>query len=105
MVTQVAEPPRASPRSSWVKMPWIDSPTRRMPDMGESDLHSVAFPRLDEVYLTALERCVGALRKTYRAGEKLFEAGRQYPKFFVVKSGEVEIVDDSGSSRKTVTLH
>jgi CRP-like cAMP-binding protein len=31
----------------------------------------------------------------YRAGEKLIEVGERDFKFFVVKSGEIEILDDS----------
>ena len=41
----------------------------------------------------------------YRDGETLFEAGDRDFKFFVVKSGEVEIVDESGETPKTVTVH
>ena len=64
--------------------------------MAEHDLHSVAFPKLDEAQMAALERCPLTSSSDYRDGEKLFEAGDRDFKFFVVKSGEVEIVDDSG---------
>ena len=40
----------------------------------------------------------------YRDGEKLFEAGDRDFKFFVVKSGEVEIVDESGETPKTIAI-
>jgi thioredoxin reductase (NADPH) len=55
--------------------------------------------------MAALGRCHKATLKRYRAGEKLFEAGECNCKFFVVKSGEVEIVDDSGETPKTVRVH
>ena len=64
--------------------------------MAEHDLHAVAFPRLDEAQMAALERCPLTTLKRYRDGEKLFEAGERDFKFFVVKSGEVEILDESG---------
>ena len=46
--------------------------------------------------MAALGRCPLTKLRRYRDGEKLFEAGDRDSKFFVVKSGEVEIVDDSG---------
>jgi thioredoxin reductase (NADPH) len=73
--------------------------------MAEHDLYAVAFPSLNEAQMAALERCPKISLKRFRAGEKLFEAGDWDCKFFVVKSGEVEIVDDSGEERKTVVVH
>ena len=72
--------------------------------MAEHDLHAVAFPRLDEAQMAALGRCPLTMLRRYRDGEKLFEAGDRDCKFFVVKSGEVEIVDDSGEEPKTITV-
>src|SRR5438270_927341 len=57
------------------------------------------------VHLAALGQCIKAVLKRCRAGEKLFEAGERDGKFFVVKSGEVEIVDESGEAPRTVTVH
>ena len=73
--------------------------------MAEHDLHAVAFPKLDEAQLAALGRCPLTKLRQYRDGEKLFEAGDRDSKFFVVKSGEVEIVDESGETPKTVAVH
>ena len=72
--------------------------------MAEHDLHAVAFPRLDEAQLAALDGCPLTKLKHFRDGEKLFEAGERDCNFFVVKSGEVEIVDDSGEEPKIVTI-
>ena len=72
--------------------------------MAEHDLHAVAFPTLDEAQIAALGRCPLTTLKRYRDGEKLFEVGDRDFKFFVVKSGEVEIVDESGETPKTVTV-
>src|SRR6266542_6046570 len=43
--------------------------------------------------------------KTCRDGQTLFSVGDRDFKFFIVKSGEVEIVDHSGDQPKTVTVH
>jgi thioredoxin reductase (NADPH) len=71
--------------------------------MPEHNLHEVAFPRLDEAQLAALERF--GTRKTFGDGRALFAAGERGFKFFVVLSGRVEIVDRSGDKPRTVTVH
>jgi thioredoxin reductase (NADPH) len=73
--------------------------------MPEHDLHSVAFPRLGPAQIAALEHCPLTKRKTYRDGEKLFETGQRNCKFFLIKSGQVEIIDESGDTPRTVTVH
>src|SRR4029077_15898045 len=73
--------------------------------MAENDLRAVAFPTLNEVQLASLERCPLTLFKRYRDGEKLFEAGQRDCNFYVVKSGAVEILDESGEMPKTITVH
>jgi thioredoxin reductase (NADPH) len=73
--------------------------------MAEHDLQSIAFPTLDEAQITRLSGCTAAASRSYRDGQTLFAVGDQDMKFFVVTSGEVEIVDSSGDERKTVTVH
>ncbi len=73
--------------------------------MNEPNLMSVAFPTLDEAQISQLASCTDAAPKLFRDGQKLFAAGQRNPNFFVLKSGEVEIVDYSGDERKTVTVH
>jgi thioredoxin reductase (NADPH) len=73
--------------------------------MAEHDLHAVAFPKLNEAQMASLGHCVKASLKRYGIREKLFEVGDRDFKFFVVKSGEVEIVDESGETPKTVAVH
>src|ERR1043165_7493620 len=73
--------------------------------MAEPDLRGVAFPTLDAARIAELERCVHASLKRYHAGEALFKVGDRDFKFFVIKSGEVEIVDPTGDTPKTVTAH
>lgn len=73
--------------------------------MAEHDLRAVAFPRLDESQMAALGRCPLTVLKRYRGGDKLFEAGARDFKFFIVKSGTVDIVDESADTPKTIAVH
>jgi thioredoxin reductase (NADPH) len=72
--------------------------------MAEYDLHAVAFPSLDDSQLAALGRCAGASLRQHQAGQKLIEVGERDFKFFVVKSGEIEILDESGETPKTIAV-
>jgi thioredoxin reductase (NADPH) len=73
--------------------------------MNEHNLQSVAFPKLDETQIGKLAGCTHAEPKWFRDGQVLFAVGQRNMNFFVVKSGEVEIVDRSGDEPKTVTIH
>jgi thioredoxin reductase (NADPH) len=73
--------------------------------MSENDLRAIAFPTVDPRYLAALEHCTKTVRRRFRAGEKLFEAGDRLPRFFVVKSGEIEIVDESRDVPTVLARH
>src|ERR1017187_10542191 len=73
--------------------------------MDEHNLRSVAFPKLDDAQISQLARCTDAAPKLFRDGQVLFAVGQRNMNFFVVKSGEVEIVDRSGDEPKTVTIH
>src|SRR5205085_5197391 len=53
----------------------------------------------------ALGRCSMTRLRRFSADEKLFASCDRDPRFFVIKSGEVEIVDESGEAPKTVTVH
>jgi thioredoxin reductase (NADPH) len=73
--------------------------------MAAHDLHAVAFPKLTAAQLDGLGRCARTKLRPFRAGETLFAACDRDPRFFVVKTGEVEIVDGSGDRPATVTVH
>ena len=73
--------------------------------MAAHDLQAAAFPTLDSGQIASLERCASVSRKTFRRGEALFRVGDREFKFFVVVSGEVEIVDESGDAPSVVTSH
>src|SRR2546425_548419 len=72
--------------------------------MAERDLNSVILPRLDDAQMAALGRCAGATLKHYRAGDKLIEVGERDFKFFVVKSGEIQILDESSETPKILAV-
>jgi thioredoxin reductase (NADPH) len=73
--------------------------------MAEHNLQSIAFPTLNEAQISELARCTTATPKLFRDGQTFFTVGDRDFKFFIVKSGEVEIVDHSGDEPKTVTIH
>ncbi len=73
--------------------------------MAERDLQSIAFPNLDEAQIARLSGCTAAVSRSFQDGHKLFAVGDRDFKFFVVKSGEVEIVDYSGDEPKRVVVH
>jgi thioredoxin reductase (NADPH) len=73
--------------------------------MAEPDLRAVAFPTLDEAQMAKLGRCTGSSLKRYRDGERLFQVGERDFPFFVVKSGAVEVLDESGDAPRTVAVH
>ena len=73
--------------------------------MAEPTLHSVAFPTLDDAQIRELSRCTAAAPKVYRDGQTLIAVGDRDFKFFIVRSGEIEIIDHSGDAPKTVVIH
>lgn len=73
--------------------------------MTEHDLQATAFPKLTEAQLDSLASCSLTKRRTFPDGEKLFEVGQSDWKFFVVKRGRVEIVDESGEQARTIHVH
>ncbi|HJX21857.1 MAG TPA: cyclic nucleotide-binding domain-containing protein, partial [Steroidobacteraceae bacterium] len=72
--------------------------------MPQRDLRAIAFPKLDEARIAEVGPCGAASLKRVQAGQTLFRAGDRDFKFFVIKSGEVEIVDPTGETPKTVTV-
>lgn len=73
--------------------------------MAGQDLHSVAFPVLDHTQIAALAGCSAASLQRYPDGHVLIKVGDQDFKFFVVKSGSIEILDEWGDTPTRVTLH
>lgn len=72
--------------------------------MAEQDLNAIGFPTLTETQMAALERYADAAPKKFPAGAALFRAGDRDPKFYVIRSGEIEIVDVTGEEPKTLRV-
>jgi thioredoxin reductase (NADPH) len=72
--------------------------------MAEQDLNAIGFPTLTETQMAALERYANAAPKKFPAGAALFHAGDRDPKFYVIRSGEIEIVDVTGEEPKTLRV-
>lgn len=62
-----------------------------------------AFPTLTEEQLSIVKEF--ATCKTYKNGDVLFKAGETGFRFHVIKSGEIEIIDRTGHTPKTVLIH
>jgi thioredoxin reductase (NADPH) len=73
--------------------------------MAQFDLHEIAFPTLTDEQMTKLSGCTGASISTYSAGDVLVHAGDRDFKFFVIRSGEVEILDQTGDRPTTIAVH
>jgi len=73
--------------------------------MAEHNLWAAAFPKLGEAQLAELAKCPNTKLRHFQDGEFLFEAGERDYCFFIIKSGQVEIVDKTGDSPKTVVVH
>jgi thioredoxin reductase (NADPH) len=65
--------------------------------------HQLAFPKLSEAEV----ECLAGLAKlcSFRDGETIFEAGQRGVPFYVVESGGIAIVDESGAAPKTIVVH
>ena len=60
--------------------------------MAEHTLDSIAFPVLNEGQIAQAADCTTLSPKQYRNGETLIAIGDRAFKFFIVKSGEIEIL-------------
>src|SRR5918994_1765277 len=72
--------------------------------MPTSDLQTAAFPKLGDRHISALEQCDKTVLRRYRRGEKIFRVGEREFKFFVIKEGEIEILDESSETPKTIAV-
>lgn len=63
-------------------------------------LRCLGFPTLRESQIEELGRCAGASLKRYQDGQTLLRVAERDFKFLVVKSGEVETIDESDESPK-----
>ena len=72
--------------------------------MAVHDLNAIAFPTLREEQIAQLARYADAPPKRFPAGEALFRCGDRDSKLFVIESGELELIDDTGEKPKTIRV-
>jgi thioredoxin reductase (NADPH) len=72
--------------------------------MAVQDLNAIGFPTLSEPQIARLGRYAGAPPKKFRKGQALFRRGDRDSKFFVIKSGELEVVHKTGETPKTIRV-
>jgi thioredoxin reductase (NADPH) len=70
-----------------------------------TELQSTAFPKFDDGQLEAFGHCSMTKRKVYHDGDALVRVGERDPRFYIILSGKVEIVDESGDSPRSVVVH
>ena len=73
--------------------------------MPEHTLQSVAFPVLNEDQIAQIASCTAIVPKHYKDGEVLIAFGERDVKFLIVRSGEVEIIDNFDDTPKTIAIH
>lgn len=71
--------------------------------MVDKNIYNLAYPKLTDTQLDALDKF--AVLKSFQDGEILFKAGESNFKFFVIKTGNVEIFEGFNSRKRTVTVH
>ena len=71
--------------------------------MSKTDLEAIAFPRLSDKQLDAIDDV--ATLCAFPDGAALFEAGDTDFRFFVVRQGAVEIVESTSGRQRRVTIH
>ncbi len=69
------------------------------------ELNQIAFPTLDATLIAELARCSDASLQRYEDGETLIEVGDRDFQFHIVTSGAIEILDVSGDTPRTITVH
>ena len=73
--------------------------------MAEYTLHSIAFPVLTQDQIAQVANCTTVEPRKFRDGDTLISVGDRNLKFFIVKSGQIEIVDYSGDAPRTIAMH
>src|SRR5947209_1980397 len=73
--------------------------------MIEHTLQAAAFPLLSEAQIAQITECTPVLPRFCADGETLISVGDRTMKFYIVISGEIEIIDYSGEVPQVLTRH
>ncbi len=72
--------------------------------MASQDLRAVALPKLTSEEVADVVRCAKPSLERYGDGQVLVRAGAHETRFFLVKSGELAVLDEAGEEPKTIAL-
>ena len=70
-----------------------------------AELAAVAFPTLSEEELAEIGECPKLVVRRFRDGGRLFESGDADIPLFIVVSGAIEIIDETGDAPHTIVVH
>jgi thioredoxin reductase (NADPH) len=73
--------------------------------MPENTLQSIAFPVLNDYQITQIAACAQVAGKRQADGDVLIATGDRSIRFYIVKSGSVEIYDYSGDKPRILAVH
>ena len=73
--------------------------------MAANNLQALAFPVLDDAQIAQLSGCIKTTPARYKDGDILIHTGDRMLRFFIVKSGTIDIVDYSDDEPKIVRTH
>jgi thioredoxin reductase (NADPH) len=73
--------------------------------MVEHTLQSIAFPVLDAAQIAQIASCATVAPRRCQDGDTLISVRDRSFKFFIVKSGEIEIVDYTSDEPRTIVVH
>src|SRR5437763_1881265 len=73
--------------------------------MAENTLRSVAFPTLNDALIAQVAGCIHVTTTKHADGEILIATGDRAMKFYIVKSGAIEILDYSGDEPQIIKTH
>jgi thioredoxin reductase (NADPH) len=73
--------------------------------MTEQGLRAIAFPTLTDEQIAEFARCTAGAPRSFEDGQVLYAVGERDFKFFIVKSGAIEMIDYSGDEPNMIATH
>src|SRR4051812_9411723 len=73
--------------------------------MADHDLTGFAYPKLEESQIERIAKATDAKLQHFRDGDRLFEAGERDFKFFIIRSGRVDILDPADETPRRIVTH
>ncbi len=70
-----------------------------------AELTAVAFPTLSDADLAEIAECPKTARQRWADGQFIFRTGQAKVPFFIIESGAIDILDESGQAPKTIVTH